>query len=78
MSTLKDQLLTEIDRRVVDKILEPTNAQLLRKLIGNAENDDEATMIAQLGSTYNRTGLYYDKRLERVTDSIGASASVNQ
>ena len=70
MSTLKDQLLAEIDRRVADKILEPTNAQLLRKLIGNAENDDEATMIAQLGSTYNRTGLYYDKRLERMTDSI--------
>lgn len=70
MSTLKDQLLAEIDRRVADKILEPTNAQLLRKLIGNAENDDEATMIAQLGSTYNRTGLYYEKRYERMSDSI--------
>ncbi len=70
MSTLKEQLLAEIDRRVADKILEPTNAQLLRKLIGNAENDDEATMIAQLGSTYNRTGLYYEKRHERMSDSI--------
>lgn len=70
MSTLKDQLLAEIDRRVADKILEPTNAQLLRKLIGNAENDNEATMIAQLGSTYKPTGLYYEKRLERMTDSI--------
>lgn len=70
MSTLKDQLLAEIDRRVADKILEPTNAQLLRKLIGNAENDDEATMIAQLGSTYKPTGLYYDKRFEPKTNSI--------
>lgn len=70
MSTLKGQLLAEIDRRVADKILEPTNAQLLRKLIGNAENDDEATMIAQLGNTYKLTGLYYDKRFEPRTKSI--------
>lgn len=70
MSNIKEGLIAEIDKRVADKILEPTNAELLRKLIINAENDNEAVSIAQLGSNYNRTGLYYDKRLEKMTSDI--------
>lgn len=70
MSTIKDQLIAELDKRVADKILEPTNAQLLKKLIINAENDNEAMMIGELGTTYKKTGLHFDKRLEKMTDSI--------
>ena len=70
MSTIKDQLIAEVDKRVADKILEPTNAQLLKKLITNAENDNEAMMIGELGTTYKKTGLHFDKRLEKTTDSI--------
>ena len=70
MSTIKDQLTAELDKRVADKILEPANAQLLKKLIINAENDNEAMMIGELGTTYKKTGLHFDKRLEKMTDSI--------
>lgn len=70
MSTIKDQLIAELDKRVADRILEPTNAQLLKKLIINAENDNEAMMIGELGTSYKKTGLHFDKRLEKMTDSI--------
>ncbi len=70
MSTIKEGLLLELQRRVEDKILESTNAELLSKLITNAENDNEAMMIAELGTTYKRTGLHFDKQLEKMTEDI--------
>lgn len=70
MSVTREGLIAELDRRVEDKILEPTNADLLKKLITNADNDNEAMMIAELGTTYKRTGLHFDKRLEKMTSDI--------
>lgn len=70
MNTIKDDLISEIDKRVSDRILEPANAELLKKLIRQADNDNEAMSIAELGTTYKRTGLHFDKRLERMTDDI--------
>ena len=65
ITATREGLIAEIQRRVDDKILEQTNADLLTKLIQNAESLDEAMAIAQLGTTYKRTGLHYDKRLEK-------------
>lgn len=72
LSETKQNLLIELHARVEDKILEPSNATLLKKLIINADNDDEALAIAALGTTYKRTGFHFDKRLEepRMTDTI--------
>ncbi len=70
MSTMKEKLCSELDRRVSDNILELTNAELLKKLIANADNDNEAMMIAEMGTTYKRTGLHFDTRLEKMTDDI--------
>ena len=67
---IKESLLLEIDKRVTDRVLEPTNAELLKKLIRNAEDDNEATMIAALGTTYKKTGFHFDKRLEKLSDDI--------
>lgn len=67
---VKQELMDNLDNRVADKILEPTNAELLKKLIANADSDNEAMMIAELGTTYKRTGLHFDKRLEKMTDDI--------
>lgn len=53
----KLKLITENDRWVNDKIIEKSNADLLKKLIGNAETLTEAIAIAELGTTYKRTGL---------------------
>lgn len=66
----KQELIAEIDRRIEDKIIEQTNASLLKKLINNADTLTEAVAIAELGTTYRRTGLHFDKRLERFSDTI--------
>ena len=72
LSETKKSLLAELKARVEDKILEPSNAALLTKLITNAENDDEALAIAALGTTYKRTGFHFDKRMEepRMSNTI--------
>lgn len=69
-TSIKKELAAELDRRVKDRILEQTNADLLKKLILNAETDNEAMMIAELGTTYKKTGLHFDKRLESMSDDI--------
>lgn len=66
----KADLLKDLQRRVADHILEPANAALLKKLIENAEDADEAMMIAALGTTYKRTGFHFDKRLEKSDNDI--------
>lgn len=70
MDATKQSLIAEIEKRVSDKIIEQTNADLLIKLINNADTLDEAINIAALGTTYRRTGLHFDKRLEKMSDSI--------
>lgn len=70
MNATKESLIAEIEKRVSDKILEQTNADLLIKLINNADSLDEAINIAALGTTYKRTGLHFDKRLEKMSDTI--------
>ena len=67
---VKGDLIAEIDKRIADKIIEKTNADLLKKLISQAETINEAIMIAELGTTYKRTGFHFDKRLEKMTDTI--------
>ena len=69
-SNLKDNLIAELNKRVKDEILEQTNANLLKKLILNAETDNEAMMIAELGTTYKKTGLHFDPRLEKMSHDI--------
>lgn len=66
----KDMLIAELDRRVADKILEKSNADLLKKLIIKSESLTEAISIAELGTTYKRTGLHFDKRLEKPSNTI--------
>ncbi|HPL55824.1 MAG TPA: DNA methyltransferase [Bacilli bacterium] len=66
----RNEILREIDKRVDDKIIEKGNAELLKKLIIKAENLTEAISIAELGTTYKRTGLHFDRRLEKFGDTV--------
>ena len=66
----KLDLIAEIEKRVNDKIIEKSNADLLIKLVNNAESLTEAIAIAELGTTYKRTGLHFDKRLEKFGNTI--------
>ena len=43
---------------------------MLSKLIKNAENKEEAIAIAELGTTYKRTGFHFDKKLEKIGSII--------
>lgn len=70
MTPTQKELLAEVERRVADSIMEPGTAELIRKLIVRADNDDEAIKVMQLGTTYKRTGLHFDHRLERTTSDI--------
>lgn len=70
LKKIKDDLVAEIEKRIVDGIIEKTNADLIKKLIKQAETVNEAIMIAELGTTYKRTGFHFDKRLEKMTDTI--------
>ena len=66
----KQELIAEIDRRLRDKIIEASNAELLKKLILEAQTLTEAIAIAELGTTYKKTGLHFDKRLEKRDNTI--------
>ena len=66
----KEDLIVEIERRVEDKIIEKSNADLIIKLINNSDSLSEAIAIAQLGTTYKRTGFHFDKRLEKMENTI--------
>ena len=61
----KESIIEDIRMRAEDGIIEPSNAELLIKLINNAEDLNEAISIAALGTMYKRTGLYFDVRLEK-------------
>ena len=70
LEQVKQELIFEVEKRKEDKIIEPNNAKLLIKLINNAENTTEAIAIAELGTTYKRTGFHFDKRLEKMGTDI--------
>ena len=70
LSERKQNLLDEIEQRVNDKVLEPSNAELLKKLIIRADSDNEAVNIATLGTLYGRTGFHFQPRLENKDDTI--------
>ena len=66
----KQKILSDLEKRVNDKILEQSNFDLLKKLVKNADTLDEAIIIAELGTTYKRTGFHFNKRLEKQSNTI--------
>lgn len=63
-------LIDEINKRVEDKILEQSNANLLIKLIKNADSLEEAISIATLGTVYKKTGFHFTPKLEKTGNTI--------
>lgn len=66
----KENLIKEIKQRVLDKVLEESNAKLLIKLINQADSINEAISIAGLGTMFKRTGLHFDYRMEKLSSDI--------
>lgn len=65
-----ENIISDIDRRVEDKVLQTSEGELLKKLIRNADNFDEAMNIARMGNMYKRTGLHFTPRIENRTNRI--------
>ena len=61
----KQEIFAELDKRLEDGIIEKANADLIKKLVNNADTLDEAIQIAELGTTYKKTGFHFDKRLDK-------------
>ncbi len=70
LGTIIESLSGEIRKRVDDKVLEQSNADLLIKLIEKAETPKEAIDIARLGTMYKRTGFYFDMKLEKQDNKV--------
>lgn len=66
----KKKLIATIDRRLEDGIIEKSNADLIKKLIMNADSLNEAIQISELGTTYKKTGFQFDKRLDKMDSTI--------
>lgn len=66
----KQEIFAELDKRLEDGIIEKTNADLIKKLVNNAETLDEAIQISELGTTYKKTGFHFDKRLDKTSTTI--------
>lgn len=67
---LISEIKADLQKRVEEKVIEKTNYDLLIKMIDKASSIDEAVMMAELGTTYKRTGFHFDKRLEKLTNTI--------
>jgi adenine-specific DNA-methyltransferase len=63
-------LLADLEKRVENNILEPNNFEFLKKLLSKAESEEEAISICKLGTTYNKTGIIYEKKLELPSDTL--------
>lgn len=65
----KQEIFAELDKRLEDGIIEKANADLIKKLVNNADNLDEAIQISELGTTYKKTGFHFDKRLDKTNNN---------
>jgi len=66
----KREIIEDLQKRVDDEVLEKSNFEILKKLVEKADSLSEAIAIAELGTTYKRTGFHFDKRIEKIGDTI--------
>ena len=69
LESIKKQLIETINKKLEDKIIEQSNADLIVKLINRADTVKEAVDIAALGTTYKKTGFHFDKRLDKIVNN---------
>lgn len=70
LEEFKNELISEINIRKDNNVIEPQKAELLIDLIKNANSEFEALTIAEMGTIYRRTGFYYDVRPDKKNDTI--------
>jgi adenine-specific DNA-methyltransferase len=66
----KQDIIKDLQKRVDDKALERSNFDILKKFVEKSDSLTEAIAVAELGTTYKRTGFHFDKRLEKIGDTV--------
>lgn len=66
----KEEMINDIKSKISLKIFEPETGTFIIHLIEKAETLNEAFNIYQLGTKYTKTGLHYDVKKEKATDTI--------
>ncbi|WP_297195417.1 site-specific DNA-methyltransferase [uncultured Campylobacter sp.] len=66
----KQEIKDKINAYYEDGILEKENAYFLLKLLDKCESVDEVLKLSALGMNLKRTGFHFDKRLEKMDNTI--------
>ncbi len=66
----KNEMISDIKKKVLLKIFEPETGEFIIRLINKAESLDEAFNVYQLGTNYTKTGLHYEVKKEKLSDTI--------
>lgn len=67
---MRQERIDDLRDRYERGIIEKANLEFLSKLIEQADDINEVDKIMEMGIIYRRTGLNFDKKLERVSDKI--------
>lgn len=67
---MRQERIEDLNDRYERGIIEKANLDFLSKLIEQADDINEVDKIMEMGIIYRRTGLNFDKKLERSSDNI--------
>lgn len=66
----KNEMINDIKYKIDLKIFEPETGNFIINLINKADSLDEAFNVYQLGTNYTKTGLHYEVKKEKMSDTI--------
>ena len=69
-NSTKQEMIEQIREKIGNKIFEPETGEFIITLIEKATSLNEAFNVYQLGSIYTKTGLHYEVKKEKMSDSI--------
>ena len=69
-TSTKEEMINDIKTKISLKIFEPETGAFIIHLIEKADTLNEAFNVYQLGTNYTKTGLHYEIKKEKLTDTI--------
>lgn len=69
-TSTKEEMIADIKNKISLKIFEPETGNFIIHLIEKADTLNEAFNVYQLGTNYTKTGLHYEIKKEKLTDTV--------
>ena len=69
-TSTKEEMINDIKNKIALKIFEPETGKFIIDLLNKATTLNEAFNIYQLGTNYTKTGLHYEVKKEKMSDTI--------